>query len=131
MDQAGHQLDGPLVLLVDDSQPNRMICAEVLELDGFRVDHAETGLEALDKIAGDLPDAIVLDLSMPDMDGWEVLRRLRADPSARAIPILLISGHGLEEKTVLQAGCAAYLSKPFRLDELLATVRGIVPRPQR
>jgi CheY-like chemotaxis protein len=119
---------GPLILLVDDSQDNRTLCAELLEEDGFRVDTAVDGLDALDKVAAALPDAILMDVSMPDMDGWEAIRRLKADPTTRGIPMIVVSGdpYGPAGSTPQDVGCDAVLTKPFHLQELVAIIRRLI-----
>jgi two-component system cell cycle response regulator DivK len=119
---------GPLVLLVDDSEENRALYSEHLVESGFRVNTAVDGLDALDKVAGSLPDVIVMDLSMPDMDGWEAIHRLRDDPAARGIPVVVISGnlYGVDGTGPEEGGCDAYLSKPFPLDDLVAVLHKLL-----
>jgi two-component system, cell cycle response regulator DivK len=124
---------GPRVLVVDDSEDNRALYTDCLVESGFRVHTAVDGLDALDKVAGSLPDLIVMDLSMPDMDGWEAIRRLKADPGAKAVPVVVISGslHAVDGARLAQAGCAAWLSKPFPLDHLVGVLRQLLGKPSR
>jgi CheY-like chemotaxis protein len=86
---------GPLVLIVDDVQDNRTIYVLFLRFSGFRVVEAENGEEALAKATSLLPDVIVMDLSLPVMDGWEATRRLKRDPRTQKIPVIVLTGHAL------------------------------------
>src|SRR6185503_15571707 len=80
--------NAPLVLIVDDYAEGREVCAEYLAFRGFRVATAEDGMDALDKTRALHPDVILMDLSLPRLDGWEASRRLKADASTRHIPII-------------------------------------------
>jgi CheY-like chemotaxis protein len=104
----------PLVLLVDDVQDNREMYAEYLAYTGYAVDQASTGQEALDKAFAKSPDVIVMDLSLPGMDGWEATRRLKADKRTAAIPVVVVTGHVLEKQArgAKDAGCDSFLVKP-------------------
>lgn len=88
---------GPLVLIVDDVQDNRTIYVLFLKFSGFRIAEAENGVEALEKATTLLPDVIVMDLSLPVMDGWEATRRLKRDPRTKKIPVVILTGHALPE----------------------------------
>jgi len=105
----------PLVLVVDDYQDAREMYAESLGASGFNVAEAETGDEAVAKAFELVPDVIVMDLSLPVLDGWEATRRIKADVTLRGIPIIALSAHAMagDEERALQSGCDAYLSKPF------------------
>ncbi len=118
----------PLVLLVDDYEDAREMYAEYLEFSGFRTAEARNGAEALEKAFALTPDVILMDLSLPVMDGWEATRRLRADERTRAIPIVALTGHALTghpggEKEV---GCDAYVTKPCLPDALVQEVKRIL-----
>lgn len=110
----------PLVLVVDDNVDGREICAEYLKYCGYRVETAVDGLEALEKISALSPDVVVLDLSMPGLDGWEVTRRLRTDEKTRGIRILAHTAHALHghDAEVLAAGCDAVVTKPCEPKDL-------------
>ncbi len=115
----------PLVLIVDDYAEGREVCAEYLAFRGYRVATAEDGVDALAKVHELHPDVILMDLSLPRLDGWEASRRLKADDSTRHIPIIALTAHALpsaREKAVT-AGCAAVMTKPCPPDELEAAVR--------
>jgi CheY-like chemotaxis protein len=116
-------------LIVDDSWDNRVIYAEFLTFRGYRVAEAVDGLEALDKVLALQPDLVVLDLSMPGMDGRETTRRLKADPLTRAIPILVLTGRLHLKDAALAAGADAYVAKPCLPDELIAEIEELLQRP--
>jgi len=105
---------GPLILVVDDTRDTRELFVEYLRLAGFEAEQAESGTEALHKAAALRPAAIVMDLEMPEMDGWEATRRLKADAQTRDIPVIALSAHVMEgaRKKATEAGCAGFLSKP-------------------
>src|SRR6516162_9935826 len=85
----------PTILVVDDFDDNRQMYAEFLGYSGFKVIEASNGVEAVDKATDALPDVIVMDLSLPVLDGWEATRRLKADARTRHIPVLALTGHAL------------------------------------
>jgi two-component system cell cycle response regulator DivK len=103
------------VLLVEDNAHNRKIFSGMLTHAGLRVIEAEDGHQALAAVAADPPDLILMDLSIPGIDGWECARRLKADPKTKAIPIIALTAHAMrgDEERALQAGCDGYLSKPI------------------
>ena len=103
-----------MILVVDDTRDTRELFVEYLRMAGFQAEQAESGTEALDKAAALRPAAIVMDLEMPEMDGWEATRRLKADDRTRDIPVVALSAHVMEgaRKKATEAGCAGFLSKP-------------------
>ena len=123
---------GPLVLIVDDVQDNRTIYVLFLRFSGFRVVEAENGEEALAKATSLLPDIIVMDLSLPVMDGWEATRRLRRDPRTQKIPVIVLTGHALPEhaQAAREAGCDVVITKPCLPDQLMETIRRILDAPK-
>jgi CheY-like chemotaxis protein len=118
----------PLVLVVDDYQDAREMYAEYLEFSGFRTAEARNGQEALDKAFALTPDVILMDLSLPVMDGWEATKRLRADSRTRTIPIVALTGHALtgHEAGAKEVGCDAYVTKPCLPDALVQEVKRIL-----
>ena len=120
------QMDtAPLVLVVDDVAHGREIFAEYLEFRGFRVATAADGLEALDKAFELLPDIILMDLSLPQLDGWEATRRLKGDDRTRTIPIIALTAHALASAhdKAKAAGCDSVVTKPCVPKDLEAEVR--------
>jgi CheY-like chemotaxis protein len=115
----------PLILVVDDFLDNRQMYAEYLAFSGLRVEEAENGHEALEKAFALLPDLIVMDLSLPGIDGWEATRRLKADPRTKRIPVIALTGHALagHSKGAMDAGCDAFITKPCLPERLLEEVR--------
>ncbi|RKG66391.1 response regulator [Corallococcus sp. CA054B] len=120
----------PLVLVVDDYQDAREMYAEYLEFSGFRVAEAKNGQEALDKAFELVPDVILMDLSLPVMDGWEATRRLKGDSRTKAIPVVALTGHALKghSEDANEAGCDAYVTKPCLPDALVDQVKKMIAR---
>ena len=115
----------PLVLIVDDVDHGREICSEYLQFRGFRVATAADGQEALDKAFELLPDIILMDLSLPKIDGWEATRRLKNDDRTRAIPVVALTAHALASAhdKAMEAGCDSVVTKPCLPKDLEAEVR--------
>lgn len=115
----------PLVLVVDDVAHGREIFAEYLEFRGFRVATAEDGMEAMEKAFELRPDVILMDLSLPKIDGWEATRRLKQDERTRAIPIIALTAHALASAhdRAKEVGCDAVVTKPCIPKDLEAEVR--------
>lgn len=113
------------VLLVEDNAHNRKIFSGMLTHAGLRVVEAEDGHQALAAVAADPPDLILMDLSIPGIDGWECTRRLKADPKTKAIPIIALTAHAMrgDEERALQAGCDGYLSKPISPKKVVELVK--------
>ena len=127
MDAPNHS--APMVLIVDDFDDNRQMYAEYLTYCGFRVEQACDGQEAVDRAIALLPDVIVMDLSLPVLDGWEATRRLKGDARTRHIPVVALTGHALEghSQGAREAGCDAFLAKPCLPEKLLETVERMLP----
>jgi len=115
----------PLVLVVDDFQDNREMYAEYLAYCGFRVIEARNGKEAIEQAFAQSPNVIIMDLSLPVMDGWEATRRLKADGRTKAIPVIALTGHALQghSKGALDAGCDAFVAKPCLPDQLVLEIK--------
>src|SRR6185369_4043503 len=119
---------GALVLVVDDYEDAREMYAEYLQYSGFRVAEARTGVEAMEKAFELVPDLILMDLSLPVMDGWEATRRLKADARTKAIPVVALTGHALagHSEGARKAGCDAFVTKPCLPDALVLEVRRVL-----
>lgn len=118
-------------LVVDDAPDIRLLADLVLTMAGFTVSAASSGSEALRKLAsGDLPDIVLLDVQMPDVDGWETLTRVRADPQTADLPVVLCTVKGLPEDTLKgwSLGCDGYLGKPFDINGLVDELLGVLKR---
>ncbi len=129
--QAPPSTRAPLVLVVDDFDDNRLLYVSTIAEAGYAVDEATNGQEALDKIGSQRPAVIIMDLSMPVVDGWEATRRIKADPRTRDIVIIAVTGHatnyGLQRAK--DAGAEAVLTKPCLPEDLLRTISALVPSP--
>ena len=114
-----------LVLVVEDHQDTRDLYAEYLSLTGFEVLKARNGMEGFTRACESQPDVIVTDLLLPTIDGWELVRRLRADGCTKDIPIVLVSGWvtASAQETALRVGCASYLTKPCLPQVLVDEIR--------
>jgi len=112
------------VLVVDDDPDILDALSEILEVEGYHVQRARNGREALQRLELGLPDLVLLDLMMPVMDGWEFARSL--DPGARP-PIIVLSADRNVSAKAKEIGALGWLAKPFELSELLAAVRSVVP----
>lgn len=118
----------PLVLLVDDFDDNREMFAGYLSLAGFRVAEASTGREAVDRAFELLPDVILMDVSLPELDGWAATRLLKNDARTRDIPVIMLTGHALADHRddARETGCAAFLAKPCAPDALERVIRSLL-----
>ena len=116
---------GPLILVVDDYEDAREMYAEYLRFCGFRVAEARNGNEALDQAFTLMPDLILMDLSLPGMDGWEATRQLKSDERTRQIPVVALTGHALAgaSEGAKKAGCDSFVTKPCLPDDLVVEVR--------
>ncbi|HEY7410008.1 MAG TPA: response regulator [Vicinamibacteria bacterium] len=124
---------GELVLLVDDFPDNREMYAQYLTFKGYRVAEAGDGHDALAKAGALRPDVIVMDLSMPGLDGWEATRRLKADSTTRHIPVIALTGHALtgHAEGAHAAGADAFVTKPCVPSDLAAQIRRILDTKRR
>ena len=120
-----------LILLVDDEPHLRELIRYMLELGGFQVVEAEDGLDALDKMEEMDPDAMVLDVMMPNMDGISLCKKLRAMPEYASLPIIMLSGKTQHQAVQegLAAGANQYLCKPITMDEIVKAVKTSLPIP--
>ena len=115
----------PLILVVDEYQDAREMYAEYLQFSGFRVAEARNGNEALEQAFALKPDLILMDLSLPGMDGWEATRQLKADERTQNIPVVALTGHALAGASdgARRAGCDSFVTKPCLPDDLVVEVR--------
>jgi two-component system cell cycle response regulator DivK len=118
----------PLVMVVDDFRDGRELVAEILTDAGLRTEQASDGGEALTKAVALGPDLILLDLSLPGVDGWEITRRLKADPVTRQIRIIALTAHATRGplERAREVGCDLVLTKPCAPDALVEHVRQLL-----
>jgi chemosensory pili system protein ChpA (sensor histidine kinase/response regulator) len=126
--EAGLRPDRAHVMVVDDSLTVRRLTGRLLSRAGYEVSTAKDGLDALQQMQGTLPDLVVLDLEMPRMDGFELVRELRSDPLTAAVPIVIVSSRLVEkhQRRAAEMGADAFFGKPYPEDELLACIDGLV-----
>ncbi len=118
------------VLLIED-EPNiaEAICF-LLTRDGIRVSHAADGAKALTLLSQDPPDLVILDHMLPGMSGLEVLTAVRADPSSRGLPVMMLTARGRDREMAERAGADRFMTKPFSNAEILAEVRQMLAQRQ-
>ncbi|MGY8827774.1 MAG: response regulator [Candidatus Latescibacterota bacterium] len=111
------------MLIVEDVEMNRDLLVQLIE-DDYELVEAIDGKQGLEAAASERPDLILLDISLPEMDGWEVTRAIRSDEALKHIPIIAVTAHAMagDEDKAYEQGCNAYLSKPIDEDELWAKV---------
>ena len=113
------------ILVIDDELAIVDIVKEALESEDFQVIGASNGVEGLERLHNENPDLVILDVLMPGMDGWEVLRRIEADPATAGVPVIMLTALGSDEDILrgLEEGAVEYITKPFHLQDLIASVR--------
>lgn len=116
------------VLLVEDNEMNRDMLSRRLMRRGYEVVMAVDGAEGLARAGTDAPDVILLDMSLPVIDGWDVARRLRADAATAAIPIIALTAHAMQgdRERALAAGCDDFDTKPVELERLLLKIQTVL-----
>lgn len=129
------KLDDPKawsILVADDEPDNVDVVAETLEYHGVTVRTAANGEEALDILKSFVPDLVLLDLSMPKMDGWETRRHIKSNPATAAIPVVALSAHAMhgDKARALEVGFDGYLTKPVTIATLLDDIRAALAETQ-
>jgi two-component system, cell cycle response regulator DivK len=116
------------ILVVEDQEDNRRILRDLLTSRGYDLVEAEDGEKALAMAQDRRPDLILMDVQIPLLDGYEVTRRLKADPALRDIPIIVVTSYALsgDESKARAAGCNAYVSKPYSARQLLAKIQEFI-----
>ena len=118
----------PKILLVEDNEMNRDMLSRRLERRGYEVAIAVNGEEGVAKAQSESPDLILMDLSMPVMDGWQATRQIRADPAVSGLPIIAFTAHGLRGEDVIEAGFDDYDIKPLEFPRLLEKIETLLAR---
>ena len=116
------------ILVVEDNEMNRDMLSRRLERKGFEVVVAVDGQAGVEMAASSTPDIILMDLSLPVMDGWEATRRIKADPTTQSIPVIALTAHAMagDEQKALEAGCDDYDTKPIDLSRLLDKIENLL-----
>ncbi|MEJ2207572.1 MAG: response regulator [Anaerolineae bacterium] len=120
----------PIVLYIEDDQANRTLVRRVLEAEGYVVLEAANGLQGLDMVNAERPDLVLVDISMPDMDGYEVTARLRSMDDVGQVPIVALTANVMrgDRERALEAGCSGYIQKPLDIDLLPLQVASFLNR---
>jgi two-component system cell cycle response regulator DivK len=115
------------IVLVEDNEMNRDMLTRRLVRRGYSVAIAVDGQEALEVVAREQPDVVLMDMGLPVIDGWEATRRLKADPTTARIPVIALTAHALstDRDEALAAGCDDYETKPIDLERLVARIEAI------
>jgi CheY-like chemotaxis protein len=119
---------GTRILYVEDNEDNAYMLVRRLRRRGYEVVVATDGEKGIEMARADAPSLILMDLSLPVLDGWEATRQLRATPETRHIPIIALSAHAMEgdRESALAAGCDDYDTKPVELERLLAKIEALL-----
>jgi CheY-like chemotaxis protein len=118
----------PKILLVEDNEMNRDMLSRRLERRGYQVVIAVDGEQGMAMARSEAPDLILMDMSLPTLDGWEAARRLKAAPETRAIPIIALTAHAMvgDREKAIEAGCDDYDTKPVEFQRLVEKIQGIL-----
>ncbi len=117
------------ILLVEDNPENRDMLSRRLIRRGYQMSFAMDGAQAVQITRAELPDLVLMDLSLPVMDGWEATRQLKADPATRAIPVIALTAHAMvgDRERAIAAGADDYDTKPVDLERLLQKIQRLAP----
>jgi two-component system cell cycle response regulator DivK len=117
------------LLYVEDNEDNVYMLVRRLRRHGFEVAVAPDGAQGIEAVRRDRPDLVLMDLSLPVLDGWEAIRRLKQAPETSSIPIIALSAHAMtgDRERAFASGCDEYETKPVELERLLAKIRALVP----
>jgi CheY-like chemotaxis protein len=118
----------PKILLVEDNEMNRDMLSRRLERKGFEVEMAVDGREGVEKARGGSYDLVLMDMSLPELDGWEATRQLRGGSDPVRTPIIALTAHAMagDREKALEAGCDDYDTKPIELDRLLGKINALL-----
>jgi len=118
----------PKILLVEDNEMNRDMLSRRLVRGGYDVTIAEDGARGVEMATSDSPDLILMDMSLPVIDGWEATRRIKATPELRKIPVIALTAHAMatDRDKALEAGCDDYDTKPIELQRLLGKIETLL-----
>jgi CheY-like chemotaxis protein len=118
------------ILLVEDNEMNRDMLSRRLVRRGYEVVVAVDGREGVDKARTEAPALVLMDMSLPVLDGWEATRELRADPATRSIPVIALTAHAMagDREKALAAGCDDFDTKPIELERLLGKIAALLAR---
>jgi two-component system, cell cycle response regulator DivK len=123
----------PRVLLVEDNEMNRDMLSRRLIRRGFEVIFAVDGQQGVDLARSERPDIILMDMSLPVIDGWEATRRVNADNATRSVPVIGLTAHAMsgDRERAIEAGCDDYDTKPVELDRLISKIERLLSAAKR
>lgn len=123
-------MKGVRILYVEDNEDNIYMLSARLQRRGYEVTVARDGREGVSKARGETPALILMDLSLPVLDGWEATRQLKRDAATRSIPVIALSAHAMagDREKALAAGCDDYDTKPVEFQRLLGKIRALLPQ---
>ena len=125
-------MEATTILYIEDNIDNRTLVRRVLQIEGYRVMEAESGFKAFEILRSEIPDLVLMDINLPDMDGYEITTRLKQMPSLARVPVIAMTANvmkGDREKT-LAAGCDGYISKPIDIDTLPSQIARFLRKNQ-
>jgi len=120
----------PRILLVEDNEMNRDMLSRRLSRRGYEILIAADGAEGIAKAASERPDLILMDMSLPVVDGWSATRQIKSDPATQSIPVIALTAHAMagDREKALAAGCDDYDTKPIEFDRLLGKIAALLPQ---
>ena len=116
------------ILIVEDNMDTYELMRFILERNGYETFLAMNGRDGWNAAIKQMPDLVLMDLAMPEMDGWEATRRIKSDPKTRSIPLIVVTARALpgDRERALEAGCDVYITKPINLVELVQVVNRVL-----
>ncbi|MGE4217851.1 MAG: response regulator [Alphaproteobacteria bacterium] len=123
----------PRILVVEDNEMNRDLLVRRLQRKGFEVISAADGAEGIARASSDHPDVVLMDMSLPVMDGWEATKALKADERTRSIPVIALTAHAMadDRERALEAGCDEYDTKPIDFSRLMLKINLFLPQEEK
>ena len=123
----------PKLLIVEDDEPSRDMLSRRLERRGYFILTASDGQQGYSLARTEVPDVVLMDISLSGLDGWQVIKLLRAEPSTREIPLIVLTAHGLvnDRDKAVEFGCAAYYTKPLNVEQINETIGRVLLEKDR
>jgi two-component system cell cycle response regulator DivK len=120
----------PRILLVEDNEMNRDMLSRRLQRRGYEVIVAVDGEEGVARARSEAPDVVIMDMSLPVLDGWEATRQIKAAPESKSIPVIALTAHAMsgDRERALEVGCDEYDTKPIEIDRLLGKIEAVLAR---
>lgn len=118
------------ILIVEDNEMNRDMLSRRLARRGYEISMAVDGKQGIDAAEADAPDLILMDMSLPELDGWEATRRLKSNEKTRKIPVIALTAHAMvgDREKAIEAGCDDYDTKPIEFNRLLGKIEAFLPK---